>query len=996
MEQKKHKWLAIYFKNWQNCLTFAVLLILVAAGFYLRFRNLGYLSFWGDDGHTVLGTLSIIKQGYPRLPSGFMLFHSILSYYLNVIFVLVFGSTEFAFRLPSVLMGCGSIIVIYFFGKEIANKFTGFLAASVITFSTWYIHFAREARYYQALQFFVLTSLFFFYKGFVKCQKPYRIVATVFFLASPLVHGNAFFLIIAFIALLFCTGRKFFKKHILIPFAAILAFYGFLIINQVFFWKVGRSFYAAEGGGFVEMLAAYFRRFDPYYFKILNIMFPEMVYIVLAGLAVLIGLSVFISVKKKASFADLYLNENKTALGKSGAGFACNLFMLYFFLFATLMIFSIGRMYNQQRYIYFVMPVFILLYAYTVYVLSFTAGRLINLAYKKLSKRDISKKVFAALLCIIFAAISFFTVSGIDLKQAHAIAEIKHSDSLDTMYAISTAMPFHWDAASTGKYVAENIKEGDIVITTDIYNSYPYTRAVDYWLWTGDLVSWKPYHLTEDGEFRDDTHGVPLIRDIFKFIEIFNQNHDKNIWVICSYSITIPEHVSSIFADFFEKRQQDLVLTARDNVAKLYYFSATKDKNRLSITDFMDLGDENILKISKEDAENGQLIRIDFTDPQNQGLLKAGWTMIEDNIGCWATGRFSALFFDFEEGIISPDKKSNISFTARPLPYPSMLQTVSIILNGIDAGIVELSVTEDFLRYSIEIGPGILKSGINTIAFKYRYSFSPAEIGLGPDSRNLSVLFREIEISIPGTNEKPFAGGAIPIVALHGIEPQQQGRYELSTSDFEQLCKVIVSYGYKTITFMDLLDYIEGKKMLPEKPVIITSDDGYQNIYTHAYPILKKYGLKMTVFLATGLIAAEEGQRRMNEFDFDVPEVPRRPMLIWPEVIEMAENGLEFQSHGVTHRRIGEIPLEDAYFEITRSKADIEENLLNTCLFISWPHNSYSDEVLAMLPGAGYSAAVTYKGGIENIKTMDIYAIKRIQVYSNTGAANYAEIMGLN
>ena len=94
-------------------------------------------------------------------------------------------------------------------------------------------------------------------------------------------------------------------------------------------------------------------------------------------------------------------------------------------------------------------------------------------------------------------------------------------------------MTYHWDAGATGRYVAEHAGKDDIVITTDIYNTYPYTKKVDYWLWTGNLVSWQPYHQAGD-EIRDDTYGVVVIRDIFKFIEVLNKNYDKNIWVIGS------------------------------------------------------------------------------------------------------------------------------------------------------------------------------------------------------------------------------------------------------------------------------------------------------------------------------------------------------------------------------------------------------------------------------------------------------------------------------
>src|SRR5450830_1645574 len=115
---------------------------------------------------------------------------------------------------------------------------------------------------------------------------------------------------------------------------------------------------------------------------------------------------------------------------------------------------------------------------------------------------------------------------------------------------------------------------------------------------------------------------------------------------------------------------------------------------------------------------------------------------------------------------------------------------------------------------------------------------------------------------------------------------------------------LLTSYGYQTITFMNLLDYLDHGKTLPEKPVIITSDDGYQDIYTYAFPILKNYGYKLTEFLVTGLVGNSDADRKTNEWDANNSQVPQRSLLIWPEVIQMSKYGCEFQSHTVTHIRL--------------------------------------------------------------------------------------------
>jgi len=243
------------------------------------------------------------------------------------------------------------------------------------------------------------------------------------------------------------------------------------------------------------------------------------------------------------------------------------------------------------------------------------------------------------------------------------------------------------------------------------------------------------------------------------------------------------------------------------------------------------------------------------------------------------------------------------------------------------------------------------------------------------------------------SGEKPFTRNQIPIVALHGIEAAPSGFYELGTGEFDYLCGTLKALGFKTITFMDLLNYLDKGKKLPEKPVILTSDDGYQNVYTYAFPILQKYGFKMTVFLVTGLVGNSDADRKLNEFDIGKSGIPVRPMLIWPEVSAMSRYGIEFMSHTVSHRPIGSLSDEEVLFEITQSKLDIESHLKKPVPFIAWPFDNFSSRAIDDLPQVGYRGAIRYKGGVEDVRSINIYAIKRIPFYSTTPTGGYTSLM---
>jgi len=235
----------------------------------------------------------------------------------------------------------------------------------------------------------------------------------------------------------------------------------------------------------------------------------------------------------------------------------------------------------------------------------------------------------------------------------------------------------------------------------------------------------------------------------------------------------------------------------------------------------------------------------------------------------------------------------------------------------------------------------------------------------------------------------------LPVVAMHGIEPNPEGRYETSTGAFEFMLSTLKSYGYQTITFADLINYLDKGKPLPAKPVILTSDDGYQNIYTYAFPILKNYGYRMTVFLITSYIGNDESTRRLNEFDFDADGVPHRPMLIWPEIRAMSKYGIEFQSHTWSHGIITNVPIEQAQMELVQSKHDIEVNTGKTCFTVAWSHGIFDGSILALLPGAGYRVAVTYDDGINYLSNINLYGILRIRILAEISPLAYAEIMQL-
>lgn len=242
---------------------------------------------------------------------------------------------------------------------------------------------------------------------------------------------------------------------------------------------------------------------------------------------------------------------------------------------------------------------------------------------------------------------------------------------------------------------------------------------------------------------------------------------------------------------------------------------------------------------------------------------------------------------------------------------------------------------------------------------------------------------------------KPFEGAYIPIIGLHGIEPYVAGRWEISTGDLDSLCSLLKSLGYQTITLADLRDYLIFGKALPEKPIIITSDDGYQSVYSNAFPIMKKYGFEMSVFLLTGYIGNSEADRMMNDFDKNEKSVVRRPMLIWPEIAAMSSYGFEFGSHGISHAYLNQISRQEAENEIRQSKIDIEAHIKKPCIFFSWPHGSYNNELISIVSQSGYGGALRYTGGVLEISNANLFNLPRVIFTNDISSSSYVSLLKL-
>ena len=205
-------------------------------------------------------------------------------------------------------------------------------------------------------------------------------------------------------------------------------------------------------------------------------------------------------------------------------------------------------------------------------------------------------------------------------------------------------------------------------------------------------------------------------------------------------------------------------------------------------------------------------------------------------------------------------------------------------------------------------------------------------------------------------------GIAAPMYHKVGVPPpgSQLAKLWVTPEDFRRQLQYLKERGWTTLLFAELREIEEGRRKAPEKPVVLTFDDGYANNHELAFPLLKEFGMKANIFLVY------ETMERHNAWHDPATE-PWLRMLTWEQIGEMQDSGLvEFGSHTMRHRNLPTIPLEEARWEIRESKRRLEAKLGREMVGFAYPYGSgaYVPEVRALAREAGYRYDFGIKQGI--------------------------------
>jgi len=224
---------------------------LLIISFFYRFYGLtNNHSFWTDESHVAIFARTILERGRPVLENGYSTgTYQWLQYWLSAISARIFGLNEFTIRFPSVLFGTLTVLAVYLLGEELFNKKVALFAAFLTTFLKIEILWSRQARPYQALQFFCLLSAYFVYK--IANSKKLEIKKLLGFLISGtlafLMHGLGLVIFFDGLIFLLITGFARLKKRIMVIlsvlFAGLFIFRRLIILNFSNLGRINNLFY---------------------------------------------------------------------------------------------------------------------------------------------------------------------------------------------------------------------------------------------------------------------------------------------------------------------------------------------------------------------------------------------------------------------------------------------------------------------------------------------------------------------------------------------------------------------------------------------------------------------------------------------------------------------------------------------------------------------------------------------------------------------------------
>ncbi|TDG00965.1 polysaccharide deacetylase family protein [Paenibacillus piri] len=192
---------------------------------------------------------------------------------------------------------------------------------------------------------------------------------------------------------------------------------------------------------------------------------------------------------------------------------------------------------------------------------------------------------------------------------------------------------------------------------------------------------------------------------------------------------------------------------------------------------------------------------------------------------------------------------------------------------------------------------------------------------------------------------KPDKPARIPVLNYHSITVDPGNPATITPEKFAEQMRYLSKAGYTPLTLKQFSDMMEGIDKGPDKPILLTFDDGYMDNYEHAMPLLKELGFHATLFMSPGMV--DDGY-----------------FMSWEQIKEMHEAGWDIQPHGMTHPHLPKLNVKNQKFEIAEAKAQIEQHLGTVADVFCYPYGEWNAATLQLLQELQFKYAFTIEQGL--------------------------------
>jgi peptidoglycan/xylan/chitin deacetylase (PgdA/CDA1 family) len=220
---------------------------------------------------------------------------------------------------------------------------------------------------------------------------------------------------------------------------------------------------------------------------------------------------------------------------------------------------------------------------------------------------------------------------------------------------------------------------------------------------------------------------------------------------------------------------------------------------------------------------------------------------------------------------------------------------------------------------------------------------------------------------------------SLRVLMYHKVNDLPNNRMSMPVSLFDDQMAELGELGYAVVDLDAVLAHYVGSEPLPKGAVLITFDDGYRDNLENAAPVLRKYGYPAVQFVPIAYVG--DPQPLPHEKYLSAHGV-FNATVDWDEIRELERHGVRIESHGISHRPLAELEIDEAAREITISKLKLEERLgrpVRAFSYVKGSEADYKPVHPSLVRQAGYDLAFTAVSGA-NSPSSDPLQLRRYNV----------------